>query len=162
MFRIVKVCLRNDGGRKERGRVVRAPGIRSCLCGLLCLLAVAGCGPQDQRQGLEGTVVLDATPLATGHIVFRPQRGTSGPSSGAKIVDGQFVVGRDDGPLPGTFRVEITDHRKTGRTKRDPDSGKFFATMEQYLPERYNRNSELTAEVKAGEENHFEFTLTSR
>lgn len=132
------------------------------VCGL-GLLLLAGCGQASQRADLEGTVTLDGKPLAEGRIKFIPQPDTGGPSAGAKIAEGRFSIARAKGIFPGMFRVEITASRKTGRKVENPIApGNFFAETVQYLPSRYNRQSELTAEVTTEGPNQFEFVLSSQ
>ncbi len=126
----------------------------------LMVLGANGCSQTD-RFPLEGTVVLDGQPLTSGFITFRPQAGTSSPTAGGQIQAGRFSIPAAQGTLGGTFHVEITADRETGQTLQDPDSGRSFAAMEQYLPPRYNVESELTAEVKVGHINQFEFALKS-
>jgi len=58
------------------------------------------------------------------------------------------------------FRGKITATRETGR-KVKTLIGTVVDRQEQYLPARYNRQSELTAEVTAEGPNRFEFDLVS-
>ena len=69
-----------------------------------------------------------------------------------------------------SFRVVITAKRKTGRQVSDPtaammdpkaESG-FIDEYEQYIPRRYNQQSELIAEVTEDGSNEFEFVLSSK
>jgi hypothetical protein len=123
---------------------------------LLALLA--GCAQSD-RQALEGTVTLDGQPLPQGTIRFIPQPGTGGPSAGGEIRDGAFSIDADKGVFGGSFRVEITASRKTGNKARDRVTGEETDIYAQFLPIRYNSNSELTADVKKSGPNRFEFAL---
>ena len=125
------------------------PTVSSLVSGL-CLLLLAGCGSDSQqRHSLEGTVTLDGQPLASGAITFRPLAGTDGPSAGGKVTDGRFSVQPEGGTFVGKFRVEITASRKSGKQEKDYRTGKPMDIIEQYLPPRYNSQSELTAEVTA-------------
>ena len=119
----------------------------------LCLLGVAmgpallgGCGGSG-RVAIEGAVPLDGKPLENGRVRFYPQPGTASPSAGAKITDGQFSVGPEDGLLPGKFRVEITAMRPTDRKVPDRFTGKMITLKEQYLPEKYNKRTQLKMTV---------------
>ena len=131
------------------------------VCGL-ALLLLAGCSGTSGRQSLEGNVTLDGEPLPEGGISFRPLPGTRGPTAGGKISEGKFSVSPGKGTFVGTFRVEITASRKTGRKKLDPIMGDEVDEMVQFIPERYNRQSELRAEVTAEGPNRFDFTLSSQ
>ena len=128
------------------------------------LLSLTGCGDSSGRQSLEGTVTLDGAPLTMGHITFVPQSGTKGPIAGGKITEGQFFVSSAGGTFVGKFRVNITATRKTGRTVVTPMFGKEeeIDETEQFFPPRYNRQSELTAEVTADGRNRFQFALSSQ
>ena len=139
---------------------LRLPFGRCAATLLATLLVVVGCEQNPNRYAVEGTVTLDGEPLDEGQIRLVPQRGTSGPSSGAPIREGRFSIARDRGPFAGEFTVEITAVRETGEILNHPDEGPVPLTA-QYLPARYNSKSDLTASVKAGEPNLVEFKLTS-
>ena len=132
----------------------------SCVC-VWVLLSLSGCGELSNRQSLKGTVTLDGVLLAEGHITFLPQPGTKGPTTGGKITKGHFSISPEGGAFVGTFRVEITATRKTDKKIKDPIAGKMIDNIEQFLPRRYNRQSELMAEVTEAGPNRFEFALTS-
>ncbi len=135
---------------------------RKIISCLFLLVLASGCGGSADRQALQGTVTLDNQPLEQGAIRFIPTTGTAGPSAGCEIKAGKFDVQADKGVLPGSFRVEITASRKTGRKTRDRVSGEMTDMFAQYLPPQYNRNSTLTADVKGGGDNSYEFALNSR
>ena len=126
--------------------------------------AFVGCGRTSDRQALEGAVTLDGAPLAEGSITFRPMPGASGPTAGGRITEGKFSVSPRQGTFVGAFRVEIIATRKTGRKIIDTMWGEEHEVeqTEQFLPARYNRQSELTAEVTEAGPNRFEFDLTSK
>ena len=134
------------------------------------LISLVGCSPSSDRHSLTGTVTLDGEPLSQGSIVFFPQPGTPGPSAGGHIVDGRFSIAPEGGTMAGTFRVEITASRKTGRQIVDPTlkmmnpdaESAMIDQTEQYIPPRYNKQSELTAEVRKSGSNNFEFELMSQ
>ena len=133
---------------------------KTLLCSFLLVL-LAACGSSSNRRALQGTVTLDNKPLAQGTVRFIPTSGTPGPSAGGEIKNGEFSIAEDKGVLSGSFRVEITSS-KTGKKVRDRSSGEITYLREQFLPARYNSNSELTAEVKNGGPNRFEFALRSK
>ena len=126
------------------------------------MLVLAGCGRANDRKALEGTVILDEAPLAEGSIAFRPLPGTSGPTAGGEIAGGRFSISTQGGAFAGTFRVEITAMCKTGKKVKDPMLGVLVDEYEQYVPARYNRESQLTADVQGDGPNQFEFKLNSR
>ena len=94
-----------------------------------------------------------------------PQPGTSSPTAGGDIAQGRFSITPGGRTFSGTFRVEITAVRSTGRKVMDPHRGggerKLIDETEQFIPARYNRESELTAKVSEQEPSRFEFALKS-
>ena len=124
-------------------------------------LTAGGCQRGSVRYAIKGTVALDGKPLDSGSINFRPVEKTPGPTAGAEIKDGKFVIPREGGLLPGKFRVEITASRPGKNVVLDEMSGREVPAYEQYLPARYNTRSELRAEVSESKSNHFDFELFS-
>ena len=123
------------------------------------VVATTGCTPDDGRRSVSGTVTYQGEPVREGNIRLSPVKGTSGPVTGARIEDGTFRTPRVDSPFTGTYRVEITASRKTGRTIRRPPLHLEEEEYEQYLPVRYNKQSELTMEVTSDGDNEFNFAL---
>ena len=132
---------------------------RSLLCAI-GLLTLLGCG-HGGRMAVEGTVTLDGRPLEKGSVQFSPLPGSTGPTAGANIVDGKFVILPAGGPFAGKFRVEITAVGLTGRKVLDPRSQAIIDEYAQCLPARYNTQSQLQAEVTANGPNHFDFAIVS-
>lgn len=126
---------------------------------MLVAALVSGCGGAGGRQAIEGTVTLDGVPLEKGQITFVPQGDTKGPTAGAEIVGGKFTIAAAGGPFAGKFRVEITASRPGGMKVPDRMTGKLVDGYEQFIPTRYNAESQLSADVKAGVENRFEFAV---
>jgi hypothetical protein len=139
----------------------RIRSLRWLFPALACLTVLGGCGKDSLRQAIDGTVTLDGAPLAKGYISFRPEVGSPGPTAGAEVVDGKYSISTEGGTFAGKFRVEITASRRSGKKIPDRFTGELVDEYAQYLPERYNTQSELTAEVKGEGENQFEFTLDS-
>lgn len=129
---------------------------------ILIAAIIGGCGGAGGRQAIEGIVTLDGTPLEKGQITFVPQGGTNGPTAGAEIVGGKFAIAQAGGPFTGKFRVEITASRPGGEKVFDRRTGKLVEGYEQFIPARYNAESQLRADVTAGAENRFEFAVNSK
>jgi hypothetical protein len=125
------------------------------------IAATIGCG-DNRRQGVEGTVTFDGQPIPDGNISFIPQGDARGPTAGAVIKDGRFAIDRARGTFTGTFRVEIVAARATAETVADPVTGERVSLREQYIPAKYNVQSELTAEIAAGGSNQLKYELTSK
>ena len=125
------------------------------------LLLAAGCGGDGiGRVEVSGKVTLDGQPLSEGAILFQPI--AEGPSAGGTIQDGRFTIERADGPASEEYRVDIVAYRPTGRQIPDADfPGKMTDELKQVIPNRYNADTELTVNVSAEGNNHFEFKLQS-
>ena len=139
----------------------RRHGYRIYIVVACSVVSLAGCSPGEQRQSIEGAITLDGQPLQVGNITFQPESGTHGPNAGAAIDAGKYSIAAKGGTFAGRFRVEITSTRPSGRMITDRD-GTMVPGQEQFLPKKYNAESELHAEVKPGELNHFNFELTSK
>jgi hypothetical protein len=138
------------------------PGSRRVAAGLLWLLA-AGCGaePGPARRPVSGSVKLDGKPLSDGAITFLPADG--GPPAIAELSDGRFSIGRSEGPAPGPYDVEIVAVRPTGKRIRHPDlPSETTEEVHNVVPARYNARTKLRVDVKADDENTFDFNLSSR
>lgn len=133
---------------RRLSRIAR-PGavLLACLC-----LAAAGCSRSDRPPlgTVSGTVTLDGTPLAAALVVFSPER--PGRASQATTDDAghyELVYLRDvAGAAVGRHSVRII-------TAGEENGGR------ERLPGRYNAETTLSADVKAGA-NTLDFPLASR
>ena len=131
---------------------------------------VAGCGRSGlDRRIVTGTVTYLGTPIEVGEIQFYPDGDTKGPQTGTQIENGKYRLDAKGGVPVGMHKVRIIGYMKTGRELtpgqkamlppdlQDSDVGSFV----QYLPAKYNKQTELTATVEAGggEQEH-NFALT--
>ena len=126
-------------------------------------LALTGCGRSgsEHRAAVRGKVATDGKPVESGSISFVPVAKDGGPSAGGTIVDGNYVIERDDGPYVGKQQVKIYAMRKTGRKVESGDPappGTLVDEMAQVLPAKYNEKTELDAEIQPGE-NEIDFNL---
>ena len=132
--------------------------------GLLCLVSILGC---DSKVTLSGNVSYDGNPIPQGRIRLTPAEGNP---VGVAIEGGQYQFPEDTELSAGDYQVWITATRKTGRTYISPDppqvDGEYSQTAkrerieeyEQYLPQKYNRASDIKVTLNAGE-NQKDFTL---
>ena len=129
----------------------------------IVLLVAGGCGSHTATMRVWGDASYDGQPIESGQIILSPIEGTSGPSTGAAIERGKYDLRQEDGPRAGgTYRVEITAYG-TERTYTPNASGKGPTTIirEQFLPARYNRESQLRLKVsRVSDENRHDFELT--
>jgi len=126
--------------------------IAPALCGGLLSIMIVGCeASKPSTSPVKGNVTLDGKPLPEGEIYF--------------ILPGQvpsiFPIkdGRFEGEAKqGTHRVEICAYRP--RTDKDQLlDPSMTPPPENYLPEKYNTKSELTAQVEPAESKPFTFEL---
>ena len=130
------------------------PRILPCFL-VLCLTALwVGCGRSGpQTYEVSGHVTLGGQPVAAGQILFRAADGSEAGWAG-QIVDGRYTLRS----TPGKKRVEITATREV-RMAAKSASGEPALNFESYIPQKYNSQSELTADVTADGRNQFDFPL---
>lgn len=108
-------------------------GLAGCL-----LLLICGC-----NRGVEtkGTVSFDGAPIPEGYIAFVPKG--KGLGGGGNIVNGAYSVKTE----PGKFRVEITASKLMPLPPGQVGMEGERELVQQYLPNKYNVKSELSADV---------------
>lgn len=122
------------------------------VCALLAA-CIVGCGG-GAACSLSGQVTFDGQPIPDGNIRLNPIEGTPGVGGATKIVDGAYEIAEGDGMLAGKHEVLISATRGTGRMVRaeNLDGGPSQTEhIEQYIPARYNHDTELELELKPGE-----------
>jgi hypothetical protein len=125
------------------------------LAGFLAL-TITGCGDSGPELGeVHGRVTVDGQPEANVVVMFDPG-GEGRASFGMTDEQGYYELGYAGermGALIGPHTVRI--RRETMDENDEPLPGVV------QLPDRYNENSELTAEVEAGS-NEFDFQLQTQ
>lgn len=118
----------------------------------VCLL---GCGGDDERATLRGSVTFANEPVERGTIGLIPIEGTKGPTAGGAIEMGKYGI-TNNGPLPGTYKVTIQAYRNTGKMIKTEALGTIVEVeeTEQYIPANFNINTELVIEISAGKNQH--------
>lgn len=135
----------------------------SSISGAFALIALVGCGGGPARKAVSGKVTFDGKPVGTGQIAFEPVSG--GRLGIAQIVDGAYLMPSQQGPTAGNYVVRITGHRPTGRkakASRVADGQALVDQYEQFIPSKYNEQSELKTEIGAESEVVRDFALTSK
>lgn len=163
------LCRRTgpDCDRPDRDRAFRS-SLRARWLLLPATLFCAACGTRydgPPRAEVEGLVTVDGTPLATGSIVFTPAEGNVGPEARAAVVDGRFRLERSAGPGAGPCRVAIFGRADPGYPLDDAEADAVRGRKPlppDPIPDRYNRRSELTADLGPAGPNHVEFPLRTK
>jgi len=126
---------------------------------LLFVLLLAGCGKSGVDLALvSGRVTLDGQPMYGARLMFQPEASGSSPSYGTTDREGRYELGYKRGQKGArigwhTVRIE-SPAEHTGPNGKTGSPGKP-------LPPRYNTRSEIRREVKADDENEFNFELKS-
>ncbi len=112
------------------------------------LIVMPGCSRPETVE-VSGSVTWEGAPMPHGDIVFFALD-PHVPAAAGKIIDGAYTFRCK----PGEKRVEIQASRLSD--KKTPE-GRPIGEM--YIPERYNTDSELTADEIPDGKNKFEFAL---
>jgi hypothetical protein len=130
---------------------------------------MTGCGEPSgpQRFAIQGSVRLDGQALPSGMIRFIPADGNHGTAAAAPIQNGHYEMSTADGPIEGTHRVEIEATDYLGFPVDDEAAFAAAANKRARLPKNpvpdtYNRQSTLVAEITATGTREFNFDLESR
>ena len=137
-------------GTKPGPGALRVDRPLAILAGLL----LAGCSHQPRLYEVTGSVTFDGQPIPEGDLLFVTPDGTRGPDP-AKITGGKYELKT----TAGKKRVEISASKIRPGGARGA-GGEPVA--EEYVPARYNIQSELTADVQAKAKNTFDFELGSK
>lgn len=118
-----------------------------CRVALCCVIALfVGCQGGRPIAPVEGAVIVEGQPLASGRVMFLP-KGGGRPALGQIESGGRFVLGtfrKNDGALVGLHRVTIISEPATG------GEGKRLV---------FRPPADFTLEVKAKTKNQFEVRI---
>ena len=131
---------------------------RGPAIGLVLLVGfLAGCGDSGpKRYGVSGTVKWQGQPIKSGTIYFRAENGETGA---AHIANGSYEISTGGGLPEGKYRVAINyPDPKAPAPKEDEAPGEPTARRD-LLPDKFNDNTQLTAEIKPQSTNDVSFDL---
>ena len=136
------------------------------VLGWVLLAGASGCGGASDglpREGVSGAVTLDGQPLVKGTIQFRATSDKLPTTGQATINDGKYSIPRAEGLVPGTYKVVIASFTDVAETKLLHNvPGKPAAAPKNLVSKLFNRDSNLTAEVKGGQPNEFNFDVKKK
>jgi hypothetical protein len=136
---------------------------RACLAWVVLALLLAGCGGSYKIAPVSGRVMLDGKPLANALVQFLPAEGEDKaprPTSiGTTDAEGRYSLvlntpQKTKGAVVGKHKVMITLGAQGSSTETTP-------TFHKQLPQRYNRKTELQADVPAAGREDANFDLKS-
>jgi hypothetical protein len=166
--------------------------VRWGLCIWLAAGLLSGCNASSDTVPVTGKVTKGGQPIAGADITFIPTAKEGKPAAGTTDASGVYTLTTSvhgDGALPGSYKVTITKFAGSGgagieagreATPQDLDAiyrnmekqgknvmtpGKNLATKAQNeIAEKFANadSSGLSAEVKAGAANSFDFDVTAR
>ena len=132
--------------------------MKSSLLHLLLLISLLallpGCSRGPKLYPVRGEVTIDGQPVPEGNILLIPTDGKTGPEPGW-IREGKY----DLKATAGKKKVEISASKILPGGARGAGGE---PVPEEYLPPRYNLQTELTAEVEPTGKNVFDFKLKSK
>lgn len=125
---------------------------------IVALLFVFGCTPASPLVPVKGRVTFDGAPVESGLVEFEPVDRNNPSAKGGIITNGDYTA---EVP-PGELKVKITASKSTGKRKMYEDANSpLVDIMEQYLPKKYNDESDLKVNV-AGKKDDLDFVLKSK
>ncbi len=120
---------------------------------LLCFIFLSGCSDEIPRAVVRGIVSYRGEPIQDGVIMFIPDN--AAPVA-LKISEGHYDTETDAndkrGAVIGHCTVRIYGDKPSGKKVKDPMSGVVMEENIQFIPSQFNENTELTADVKPGEQ----------
>jgi len=122
------------------------------VAALALALSAASCSSESTLVTITGNVTLDGTPLPDGDILFTPADTQFG-SEAAKIENGAYRAKLH----PGQSKVQIRASRPVPG-KKGPMGEQL---IEDYIPAKYNDQSDLTIDVSTTQNKH-DFQLQSK
>lgn len=125
---------------------------------VLCIAACTGCGANNGKCDVQGTVTVDGANVEQGAIRFEPLDGI-GPTAGTTIQDGRYrVLVR-----VGKKRVMIEAFRYVESKRVDSYPGMDkVKSADQILPAKYNTASTLEADITATSKGPLDFALQGK
>ena len=114
------------------------------------VMSIAGCGQTGpQVAPVTGRITLDGQPLQNADVLFQPA-GSKPPSAGRADANGHYELAYKRGVMGGTVGSNTVQITISSDVVANPPN----------IPARYNTESELSKEVKSGQ-NEFNFDLTT-
>jgi hypothetical protein len=129
--------------------------------GMAATALFAGCGgPADElpREPISGSVIFAGKPLKAGLIQFQPADQATTTAGGTGVAEGSYWIAKSEGLVPGRYQVLVTSNPPAATVPPGPP-GDPVGPPKETIPPRYNIKTELTAEVKKGGPNKFDFDL---
>ncbi|APW62178.1 hypothetical protein [Paludisphaera borealis] len=131
-------------------------GRRAALASALAL-ALTGCSEARDdlpREAVSGKVKIEGAPVPKGSIQFRSADGSM--EVGGVVKDGAFAIPKADGPVPGKYKVSVTEAVE-GAVDPSQGTAAHFSIAPASKPSTKVISGPIDAEVKAGGADAFDF-----
>lgn len=136
----------------------------------LLACGLCGCGgtkdSKFSRSAVDGTVLLDGTPVPEGIVKFVPLKPADAPATAVPFVNGEFSVTSEYGPVVGQHRIEVISTDDGGFARDDEQALTELAAMKKpptieivSVPALYRDRSPLQEQVREEGPNTFHFEL---
>jgi len=123
------------------------------------LVVCGGCGSSSGRRAVKGTVTYQGKPLENGTITFQTTTTPPVMAGGSVIQDGKYDISAEKGLEPGTYRVLISAAGPPAKQTPAERAAGASPHASELIPARYNTETTLTAEIKAGASDPVDFKL---
>jgi hypothetical protein len=141
-------------------------GAWGIIPGAFAACLFVGCGGAADnlpRQPVSGTVKFKGQPLKTGLIEFQPAGPGMATAGAAAITDGSYSIARAEGLQPGKYEVRITSAPQTVQRPPGVLPGDYqIPPAKELIPEKFNSNTTLSAEVTKDGPNKLDFDLQEK
>lgn len=135
----------------------------------ILMSGLSGCGSGSDnlpREAVSGGVTVDGKPLKSGIVSFVPTD-PNGPTQGNfTVIEGKYSVPKEQGLVPGKYDVKVSTSEQEEKKETESISngmpGMPPTRPKDAIPPMYNTNTKLTAEVKSGVPNDFQFPLSTK
>ncbi len=120
---------------------------------ILAILGLSGCSPTPRTTGVavSGHVTYQGVPIADGMIIFSPPPELEGKGGMSRITNGNYSIGREDGPMPGEQVVRIHGLQ----VMKGEGNAKVLTSVK--IPKTYN--DETTLRIKIPKRNSMEYSF---
>jgi hypothetical protein len=78
---------------------------------------------------------------------------------GAMIADGKYVIGQEEGLVPGKYRVVISSGEKNTSISEDGGPGPRNIFSKERIPPEYNVQTKQEVEVTPAGPNQFDYAI---
>jgi hypothetical protein len=131
-----------------------------CFLTVVCL---TGCTRSNTPPlgDVKGRITFEGEPVEMAMVTFTPTAGGR-QSFGRTDEDGNYVMQfnhTESGALVGSHRVVIISEVEGSTPEEGDVSTPMVKARKEFLPSKYNKSSELTADIKSGK-NTVDFALT--